>query len=251
MACGRCRRAFSRTAKRSKPAHCAKRSRKRDARVELGDLYTVISLPQINQVYMMFRSRLLDLDFGPGTESLEVRLFDEERDSVGRARVSDDRAHVAQFLSRSQARRVQAARQFDRAAGAVASRSARSGLIPPLRCDRPETPISGTIPVIVEQNIEGGTMARSVRYLASIAALALAAISFAPAALAQASTQNLDHDRRHRRRLLPARRRDGERAVEIRSRACRRRQRSPAVRSITSSCSAPANRRSALRWSTP
>ena len=48
-----------------------------DARVELGALYTVISLPQINQVYMMFRSRLLDLGFGPGTESLEVRLFDE------------------------------------------------------------------------------------------------------------------------------------------------------------------------------
>jgi ADP-ribose pyrophosphatase YjhB (NUDIX family) len=48
-----------------------------DARVELGELYTVISLPQIHQVYMMFRSRLLDLRFGPGTESLEVRLFDE------------------------------------------------------------------------------------------------------------------------------------------------------------------------------
>jgi len=26
---------------------------------------------------MLFRSRLLDLGFGPGTESLEVRLFDE------------------------------------------------------------------------------------------------------------------------------------------------------------------------------
>jgi ADP-ribose pyrophosphatase YjhB (NUDIX family) len=48
-----------------------------DARVELLDLYTVISLPQINQVYMMFRSRLVDLDFGPGSESLEVRLFEE------------------------------------------------------------------------------------------------------------------------------------------------------------------------------
>jgi len=47
------------------------------ARVELGDLYTVISLPQINQVYMMFRARLADLEFGPGAESLEVRLFDE------------------------------------------------------------------------------------------------------------------------------------------------------------------------------
>jgi ADP-ribose pyrophosphatase YjhB (NUDIX family) len=49
------------------------------ARVALGALYTVISLPQIDQVYMMFRSRLLDLDFGPGAESLDVRLF-EERD---------------------------------------------------------------------------------------------------------------------------------------------------------------------------
>jgi ADP-ribose pyrophosphatase YjhB (NUDIX family) len=47
------------------------------ARVEPGDLYTVISLPQINQVYMMFRARLLDLDFGPGSESLEVALYDE------------------------------------------------------------------------------------------------------------------------------------------------------------------------------
>ena len=47
------------------------------ARVEPGDLYTVISLPQINQVYMMFRARLLDLDFGPGPESLEVKLYEE------------------------------------------------------------------------------------------------------------------------------------------------------------------------------
>lgn len=48
-----------------------------DARVAIGELYTVISLPQINQVYMMFRSQLLDLRFGPGPESLDVQLFDE------------------------------------------------------------------------------------------------------------------------------------------------------------------------------
>jgi ADP-ribose pyrophosphatase YjhB (NUDIX family) len=48
-----------------------------NARVELGDLYTVINLPQIGQIYMMFRARLLDLAFGPGPESLEVRLFGE------------------------------------------------------------------------------------------------------------------------------------------------------------------------------
>ncbi len=48
------------------------------AGVEIGALYTVISLPDINQVYVMFRARLLDLDFGPGPESLEVRLFTED-----------------------------------------------------------------------------------------------------------------------------------------------------------------------------
>jgi ADP-ribose pyrophosphatase YjhB (NUDIX family) len=48
-----------------------------NARVVVGDLYTMISLPHINQVYMMFRARLADLEFGPGEESLEVRLFAE------------------------------------------------------------------------------------------------------------------------------------------------------------------------------
>ena len=48
------------------------------AQVDIGELYTVISLPHISQVYMMFRARLASLDFGPGPESLEVRLFDED-----------------------------------------------------------------------------------------------------------------------------------------------------------------------------
>jgi ADP-ribose pyrophosphatase YjhB (NUDIX family) len=48
------------------------------ARVVIDGLYTVISLPHISQVYVMFRSTLGDLNFGPGTESLEVALFREE-----------------------------------------------------------------------------------------------------------------------------------------------------------------------------
>jgi ADP-ribose pyrophosphatase YjhB (NUDIX family) len=48
------------------------------ARVEMGDLYTMISLPHISQIYVMFRARLIDLDFGPGPESLDVRLFRED-----------------------------------------------------------------------------------------------------------------------------------------------------------------------------
>jgi ADP-ribose pyrophosphatase YjhB (NUDIX family) len=49
-----------------------------NARVDGTELYTVISLPYISQVYMMFRARLTDLDFGPGPESIEVRLMREE-----------------------------------------------------------------------------------------------------------------------------------------------------------------------------
>ena len=47
------------------------------ARVEVQDLHTMISLPDISQVYLMFRARLLDLDFHPGEESLEVALMSE------------------------------------------------------------------------------------------------------------------------------------------------------------------------------
>ena len=47
------------------------------ARVEVIGLYSMISLPDINQVYLVFRARLLHLDFAPGEESLEATLFDE------------------------------------------------------------------------------------------------------------------------------------------------------------------------------
>jgi ADP-ribose pyrophosphatase YjhB (NUDIX family) len=49
-----------------------------NAKVELGELYTLYNLPYINQVHLLFRSNLIDLDFSPGVESLEVRLFSED-----------------------------------------------------------------------------------------------------------------------------------------------------------------------------
>lgn len=47
------------------------------ARVEVLELFTLINVPDINQVYLMYRASLRDLDFDPGEESLEVALFDE------------------------------------------------------------------------------------------------------------------------------------------------------------------------------
>lgn len=48
-----------------------------NARVEIDSLYALYNLPHISQVYMLFRARLLDLDFSAGAETLEVRLVDE------------------------------------------------------------------------------------------------------------------------------------------------------------------------------
>lgn len=49
-----------------------------NARVEILGLYALFNIPHISQVYMLFRARLLDLDFHPGAESLETRLFGEQ-----------------------------------------------------------------------------------------------------------------------------------------------------------------------------
>ncbi len=50
-----------------------------NAKVEILGLYALFNIPHINQVYMLFRARLLDLDFSAGAETLEAELFEEER----------------------------------------------------------------------------------------------------------------------------------------------------------------------------
>lgn len=50
-----------------------------NAKVEILGLYALFNIPHINQVYMLFRARLLDLDFSAGAETLETRLFEEEQ----------------------------------------------------------------------------------------------------------------------------------------------------------------------------
>ena len=39
--------------------------------------YALFNIPHIHQVYLLFRGRLLDLDFFPGDESLETKLVSE------------------------------------------------------------------------------------------------------------------------------------------------------------------------------
>jgi ADP-ribose pyrophosphatase YjhB (NUDIX family) len=47
------------------------------ARIDLGGLYSVIDVPHVEQVHVFYLATLLHLDFEPGPESLEARLFTE------------------------------------------------------------------------------------------------------------------------------------------------------------------------------
>ncbi len=47
------------------------------ARVDIDALFSLISIPHIDQVHLFYRGRLLDTAFSPGVESLETRLFCE------------------------------------------------------------------------------------------------------------------------------------------------------------------------------
>lgn len=45
------------------------------AKIRLQDLYTVIDIPQADQVHLYFRAEVLSPDLDPGPESLEARFF--------------------------------------------------------------------------------------------------------------------------------------------------------------------------------
>jgi len=49
-----------------------------EAKVEINALYSVINVPQIDQVHMFFLAKMLDDKFGAGPESLETQLFSED-----------------------------------------------------------------------------------------------------------------------------------------------------------------------------
>lgn len=49
-----------------------------EAKVDIKGLFTVINVPQIDQVHMYFRADVLDGKFGIGPESLETQLFSEQ-----------------------------------------------------------------------------------------------------------------------------------------------------------------------------
>jgi len=47
------------------------------ARIELGELYTLLNVVKVGQLHLFYRARLLDTDFAPGPETIEAQLFSE------------------------------------------------------------------------------------------------------------------------------------------------------------------------------
>lgn len=47
------------------------------AHIELGQLFTLLNVARVHQVHMFYLATLRDLDFAPGEESLEVKMFTE------------------------------------------------------------------------------------------------------------------------------------------------------------------------------
>lgn len=48
------------------------------ANIALGEVFSMVDVPHVNQVHVFFRAELLDAHFAPGPESLEVRLLAED-----------------------------------------------------------------------------------------------------------------------------------------------------------------------------
>jgi ADP-ribose pyrophosphatase YjhB (NUDIX family) len=61
-------------------AGCAERETHEEAGARIDELapYLMFNICHIHQIYLMYRARLMDLDFEAGRESLEVKLFTEE-----------------------------------------------------------------------------------------------------------------------------------------------------------------------------
>ena len=47
------------------------------ANIEMGNLFTLLNVVQVHQVHLFYLARLRDLDFAPGIESLDVKMYRE------------------------------------------------------------------------------------------------------------------------------------------------------------------------------
>lgn len=88
-----------------------------NARVRLHGLYTMFNLPHISQVYLFYRSELIDGRFAAGNETLDVQLFSETDipwDSLAFPVITDTLKHYFEDRTRGQFPLHTADIEFDR-----------------------------------------------------------------------------------------------------------------------------------------
>ncbi len=102
-------------------------------------LYTLFNLPAISQVYMFFRAELANLDFSPGTESLEVRMFAEREIPWDEIAFPVVRSTLEHWFADTRTRRFPV-RMFDVRYGEDMSVSTRLVSCHPPRPGAPEDP---------------------------------------------------------------------------------------------------------------
>ncbi len=69
------------------------------ARVEMQSLYSLLNVTRVSQVHFYYRARLLDVDFAPGPETIEARLFHEHEIPWDRLAFRTVRATLEYFFA--------------------------------------------------------------------------------------------------------------------------------------------------------
>jgi ADP-ribose pyrophosphatase YjhB (NUDIX family) len=69
------------------------------SKVALGALYAAFNIPVFNQMHVIFRARLLDLDYKAGHETAEVRLFGESEIPWGKLAFTTTRETLKYYFA--------------------------------------------------------------------------------------------------------------------------------------------------------
>ena len=69
-----------------------------NAQVQVESLFSLINIPYINQVYLLFRAKLLDLNFSAGEETLEVQVIRITTKLLQEGRVDEAKTLLENYL---------------------------------------------------------------------------------------------------------------------------------------------------------
>jgi hypothetical protein len=99
------------------------------ARIEMGEAFSMISVPRVNQVHVFFRARVLDLEFRPAPKRSRPHCSKSPVPMEGH-RVPHRLADARALVRRSARRNVRFPRRRDPATLSASRAGARCGILP-------------------------------------------------------------------------------------------------------------------------